>query len=238
MTTQELMATISARYDMSGTTISSSSSEWNRRLVLINQAEDDVRRYLKGQWNFLLKSASLSTTANQSYVDLPDDFVDSAMAVGNNQLIQINGIYYRLVNYIDTLNRDTTQNYVWITGNKAAGFRLNIQPTPGGNYPFTFIYYTNNMATSALGVEKEKLTLADDITKVPDPYYFVDWVIGELYLVNDENVSKWEYFKETARKRLVDMVAVDNMNQNQQVYIKVGSEEDGYDIFNSRDYED
>lgn len=238
MTLQEIQTAISARFDQSGSTISSNTTEWSRRLTLINQAEDTVRGFLRGQWSFLLTSATLSTTANQGYINLPSDYERGSLAVANSGLLTINEIFYKFKGYIDTLNYLATDYAVWIKGNNSQGFKLYIQPTPGAVYSVPINYYTNQMATDEDGIDLKKLTNPTDITKIPDPYYIVDWVVGELFLIDDETSSKWQFYKQSAQNRLTEMAASDGRDQNEQFTIKVGDEEDGFDIFNSNGNED
>lgn len=233
MTLSEIQTAISARFDYSSTLISEDSEEWPRRLALINQAEQTLRNFLNGQWSFLLTSTTLSTVGSQNYVSLPSDYERGSMAVGNNGLLTINELPYTFSNYTDTLNFDTMDHFVWIKGSNAEGYKLYIQPTPADIYSIAFNYYTNQLAVDTNGTSKSGLSVATDVTKIPDPYFIVDWVIGELYLIDDEPAGKWQFYKQSAQSRLVDMAVLDGRDQNEQFTIKVGDEEDGFDIFNS-----
>lgn len=233
MTLDQLQLAITARFDYSGSGILSTSDEYARRTALINQAEDTVRRYLNGQWSFLLTVPTLSTTGGQSYVNLPADYERGSGIVDTAGNILINGLLYKLVEYPETLNYDSQSPFVWITGNKSIGYKLNIQPTPAGVYSVPFPYYSTSMATTSGGTDISGLTSTTDITKVPDPFYIVDWVVGELYLIDDEPQTKWTPYKESAKDRLLDMATHDARDQNQSVVIQVASEAAGFDTFES-----
>lgn len=224
---------------MSGTTISSSSSEWARRLSLINQAESEWSGFLGGRWTALLKSLSLTTTASQAYVDLPSDFSKGALVIPQSNLVIINNESYRLVNASEIASYDSTSKICWIMGNEAVGYKLYIQPTPADAYAITTLfYYTNNLAVDNSNTEISKLTTSTDVTKMSDPYFIIDWVIGELYLVDDEIQQKWSAYKESAKRRLLDMSLIDMGEQGQYVTVPVGADIDGYDVFNSYGSED
>lgn len=235
MTLTQIQNAIAARFDYSGTSFSSVSSEWTRRLVLINQAEDTWKRFMEGKWECLFVPNTLTTTASQSYVTLPSDYEKGAGIVTIDGMININNMLYKLVQKSETLNYDTNSNFAWITGNKVDGYKLNIQPTPNGAYTFNFDYYTNLLAKKSDDTYLEFLTNPDDKTKIPDPYFIVDWVIGELYLIDDEPQTKYQPFKDSAEKRLVNMATAEGREENQIVEVKVVSEESGYDTFNSND---
>lgn len=238
MTLTDIQSSISARFDYSGSVISSTSNEWARRLLLINEAEDTLKRFLNGQLSFLLTSTTLTTTNGVNYVNLPSDYERGSLALGSNGLITINNLYYPLREQPDTLSNDSTSYFTWIKGNKAEGYKLYIQPTPDGVYSITLPYYTSNLATNASLTGISKLTSPTDITKIPDPYYIVDWVIGELYLIDDEGQAKWQSYKVSAQDRLVRMATTDGRDQNEEISIRLASEETGFDLFNSNGNED
>lgn len=238
MTLTEIQKSISARFDYSGSAISETTNEWARRLTLINQAEDTFKRYLNGQWSFLLTSTTLTTTDGVAYVNLPSDYERGSLAIGAGGLIIINEVYYPLREKPDILSNLSTDNFCYITGNKIDGYKLNIQPTPDGEYSIPINYYTNTLAEASDNTGLTKLTSATDSTKIPDAYYLVDWVIGELYLIDDETSSKWQSYKASAQDRLINMAATDGRDQNEDISIRIATEEQGYDTFNSHGNED
>lgn len=234
MTTSDIQLAISSRFDFSGSSISNQSNEWGTRLILINEAEDTLKRFLSGQWSFLLISTVLTTVSGQNYVDLPEDYERGSMAISSSGWIVINNLPYQLVEYPDTLSYSPERHFAWIKGNKAKGYKLYIQPTPADAYDIPFNYYSGHLAIATDEmVTKPYLKLPTDITKIPDPYFLVDWVLGELYLMDDEKDSKWQQYKASAQNRLLNMATVDGREQNESITIKLTSEEQGFDIFNS-----
>jgi hypothetical protein len=232
-TTTDIQKAISARFDYSGSTVPSTSDEWSRRLRIINQAEDTARRYLNGQWSFLLTPYTLTTIANQNYITLPSDYERGQGVVDQTGSLIINNTVFKLVEYPEVMSYDSTSNFIYITGNKSAGYKLYIQPTPADAYSIQFAYYTKQMAITSSNTGIDVLTNTDDVTKLPDPYYLSDWVIGELYRVNDEPENTWLPYKKEAEDRLIKMAVNDNREQNQSFTIPVLTEVQGYDVFES-----
>lgn len=229
MTLQER---ISARFDQSGDTISATTDEWTKRRRLINEAEGSWRDFKSGKWNALLTSTSITTASGQAYVTLPTDYSQGSALIPSNGVYTIGTQDYQVVSKEDQLTYNSTDYLVWFTGNDPSGYRMNIQPTPTGNTQITFDYYSNYTATDSTGVtSKQELTLVDDESKLPDPTYIVDYVLGELFTIDDEE-GKGNRYAARAQSKLIEMAALDEFGEvNQQVNLTDTNEALGFEPY-------
>lgn len=227
-----LMQKISARFDQSGDTISSTSDEWTRRKRIINEGEEQWREFKKGKWNALLTSTSLTTVSGQAYITLPADYKQGAALLPDDGFITINSQDYEVVDKDEQLNRNSTDLLIWFTGNEAAGYRLNIQPTPSSTVAFTFDYFSKYCATDATGlVSQEFLDLPADITKCPNPTYLVNYALAELFSIDDEE-GKGAKYEGKATLNLTQMSELDEQGEvNQTTVISDLNESLGYESY-------
>lgn len=210
---------ISARFDQSGDVIDSSSGEYTRRLRIINSAEESWRESNLGAWRSLKTSTSLSTTASQSYVTLPTDFIIGRQILDDSDYLEISATRYKFVTDGEFLLGDGTDNFITITGDVQAGFRLNIQPTPAEVIAFTFSYYTKYLATNSSGTAQEFLSTGTDITRCPNPHYLIHYTLGELFFLDDDP-GKSQFYTQKAEKALNEMIVQESLGErNQRVII-------------------
>lgn len=203
----DIQTELSARFETSGGAIDPTTNEWARRTNLIKIALRAWRERINGKWAVLGKAASLSTTVDQSYVTLPAGYRRGRALADKAGFITIGTQVYKLVDkdYFDT--QDTVDQLCYITGSDPEGYRLNIQPTPTAVTSFTFPYFTSNTATDSAGTtEKEFPTEPTDLVKCPNPGFISEWVLGELFLVDNEDANSAKIYKDQAESYMKSMI--------------------------------
>lgn len=185
----------------------SASGEWSKRKTLINEAARAWRDRINGKWKVLTKVASLTTTPSQNYVTLPSGYRQGRALIDKTGYITIGTTAYQLVNRDVFGVYDDQTELCYILGSDPEGFKLYIQPTPTEAIAFDFPYFTKNTATDTLGTtEKEFMVLETDVTKCPNPSFLVEWVLGELYITENEDFTSAKTYKDQAEGYLKSMM--------------------------------
>lgn len=233
MTLDDIQQEIALDFDNTSTIPTSTTIEYTRRTKLINRFERLWRSKKMGKWSPLYTTAPLSTTGSQSYVTLPVGYEKGTGSIDKTGFITIGTTHYNLVNPDDVGDFDTTTPLVWITGNNAVGFKLNVQPTPTGVTAFNFSYFTNMTATDTTGVtDKSVLTINTDKTKIPNPYYLVYSVISVLSVAENGNDGRGVQYERLANEAMEDMIMNDVMGElNQVVTMDVTAIDQGFSPF-------
>jgi hypothetical protein len=211
MTLLDIQKRISARYDISGDTVPTTSTEWGRRVTLINLAEKKLQK--ESKWSWLIKTTTLTTTPNVAHVNLPADYSKGSLIAQLTTHLKIDTVEYMLADKATQTTLNSTSKIVWISGNEASGYRLNIQPTPTTAVSFSISYISTYMATDSSLTEKEGLADATDITKVPNPDYLTNYVLAELYASNDD-LAKARMYTDMMQEELRAMLINDNYEMN------------------------
>lgn len=222
---QNITVDIDSSADAPGT----SDPEYERRTVFLNRALKKWARVRDYRWPELFTPYTASTVAGQSYIDLPTDFKWGNAVLSKTGSLVINGLDYQVISPDQRHTRISDDHYVYITGNKTTGYRLNINPTPDAVYSFPLDYYTINLVVDADGVtHKEKLENAGDTGKCPDDMYPPIEALAQLFKDDDEG-NKGVDFERQAIDMLNDMLAVVNGGQeNESLEITSLWEEEGY----------
>lgn len=225
MTLAEIQEQIALDLDSASSAPATTDPEYIRRRKLINRYERAFFARRNNVWSVLLKESSVSTTANQSYVDIPADCVGGTLALSQDGYVKIGDVYYRLV------RRDEVgeNEYVcYVTGNISEGYNLNIVPTPESVETVYLRYYSSYYATDTSGTDKAVMTEATDITKCPNPYYIVFAVIAEVFKIDDENSKGLDYDRR-AEEEMKDALSNENQGSFQQDFsIKTEGQISGY----------
>ena len=231
MNLQTIQDRIAARFDYSSTAVSSSSNEWDRRTRLINIAAEDWADARNGSWRSLLTTVSLTPVEGLTYVNLPSDYEHGRGLLAKDTTIAIGGAYFPAMEYDEIMTLPDGVYACWITGNAGAGYRLNFTVAPSSTSSFNFSYYSSQLATNVSGTSIAELTTGTDITKCKDGNYLVSWVLGELYVIDDEP-KKGVLYKQESQKSLTNMVINETLGEiNQSTTIPVISEYQGYEPF-------
>lgn len=227
ITLDEIQAAISARVDFIATAPSSTDTEYIRRTSLINSAAEKWGTELYGRWGELYEDTTLATVAGQSYVLLPDGLTPNGLILSELGKLTIGNNSYKLVRADQQETYDASEYIVWITGNLAQGYRLNISPTPSAVISFPLRYYTRLLATDSDGVSKSAMSLPTDKTKCPNPMYLVCFTLSEIYKTEGSGVLGQDYSAE-ASELLQDMKANNNTQVNISGEISDLAEVGGY----------
>lgn len=210
---------IATDFDSSSTPPASTDSEYDRRLQLANRAARKWAKEREYKWTALYVSTSLSTTADQSYVDLPADFSQTGLILPTDGYIQIGDAYYKIVSVHEKGDYNSTQKICWITGNPSQGYDLNISPTPTTAETIPLEYYSRYLAVDENGDSIEELTTATDRTKCPDYEYIVMDVLGQLFIDDDEG-NKGIDFRNQSIAKLNQLLVAENriaVNANPEI---------------------
>ena len=228
-TLSDYQISISVDIDSSATAPSSSDPEFDRRTVLLNRALVKWARTRDYRWSSLYTPYSVNSVAGQSYVSLPSDFRWGNAVLSETGAVVINGLNYEMISPDQRHNRVSSDNYVYITGNKQTGFRLNINPTPDAVFSIPLDYYTIYLVIDEDGVtHKEKLVNGGDFSKCPDDIYPPLETLAQLYKDDDEG-NKGIDFERQAVDILNTMLAQENGGQeNQSMEIQSQWEESGF----------
>lgn len=227
-----IQAEISASFDESGTPISTSSSEWERRKLFIRAAEREFRDAKR--WRFRLKTTTL-TASGSTGTDLPSDFKVGYLEVDKAGMIQVGDNFYKLLNYSEKLTKPTDAYVCWVSGDEVAGFELNFSPTIAAGTSIPIQYYSLNMATSTGGTEQEFLDLTSDITLIPNPYFLVARALEKLFLTTGDELQISRTYRSEGDLALEAMKAIEIEESNQVTEVPVLADELGYNIFGSND---
>lgn len=217
MTLSELLTEISLDYDASSSTPSTSSTEYARRVKLINRFERAWARELNYKWNDLLKSSTVTITSGNSSASLPSDFKFGNIVTNEAGEVKIGNSYYQLVRKDEVGSFDTDSRLCWVTGNDAQGYTINIQPTATDNLSVTLDYFTTNLAATSAGVEQPVLVDGTDESKCPDPYYIVYSALGVLYKADDDEIGRGMDYERLATESMSNMIANNSVGGLNQV---------------------
>jgi len=217
MTLNDLLTEISLDFDTSASVPSSSSSEYARRVKLINRFERLWARELNYKWADLAKSTTLTITSGNSTATMPTDFKYGNIILTGSGEVKIGSSYYRMVSKDQVLDFETNQTIAWITGNDAAGYTFNIQPTATGTLTVTLDYFTTYLATNASLTEQAVLSADTDITKCPDPYFIVYSALAVLYKADEDEIGRAFDYERLATESISNMIAnnmIGGLNQD------------------------
>lgn len=214
-TLNDIMVEIALDFDFTSDLPPTTSSEYARRIKLINRYERQWARGMNGKWSSLRLSTTLSTVANTATVSLPTDFNMNGLMLTSVGGIVIGDSEYLFIDASQKNNYVDAQKICWITGNQVIGYTLNISPTPDSVMTIYLDYFTSNLAYDSTNVGKAVMTDLTDITKCPDASFIINSVLGDLYKV-DENPSLGVDFTAQARESMQLMIGDENVgNYNQ-----------------------
>lgn len=223
----ELQTAISTHIDFSSTAPTEGSEDYNRRKELLNQAANKWARLGKWRWKELYTTATLTTTASQTYIDMPSDYQAGSLVVPSTGNIKIGSTYFRFVNIDEEQDYVDTYPKVFVYGNKAQGYKLDIEPTPTGAESGDIIYYSSHLATDTDGTSQANLSASTDKTKCPDGMYLVYWVLAVLYGTDETNPSLSTRYGNWATDRLADML-MEQKDINQKDAVTSFADDAGY----------
>lgn len=229
-TLTDIQTEISAAFEQSGTPISNTSSEWDRRKYMLRAAEREFKAQKK--WKFRLKTAVLTATGTVD-VALPSDCKMSSLSFDKTGYLTVGGNAYKLINYSEKLNYLTDSKFCWITGNESIGFSINFQPTLASGISVPIQYYSNNLATDSGGTEQEFLNLPSDITLIPNPSFLVFRALEKITLLNGDDAVIPRTYRDDGDRVLSQMIKLDFGEENQYTTVQTGDEELGYIPFGS-----
>jgi hypothetical protein len=233
MTLNDILVEISLDFDFTTSTPPTTSQEHSRRVKLINRFERELGRFKAYKWRFLQKSTSLSTTPNVATVSLPSDMSYNGAEIAQDGYVRFldgnsNTTYYQLVTLDQVKTFETSEKLVWITGNEAVGYTLNINPTPTDTYTIPLNYFSKYLATDSGLTPKEVMTASTDITLIPNPMYLVYKTLMILNKTDDSNPLGNDY-NAMANEALSQMLGDENaLNFNQLQEIPDLAEVQGY----------
>lgn len=229
-TLADIQLEIAAVYDFSSTAPAEGTDTYERRRVLINASIRSWAQRLGYKWSELHSDLSLTTTADQAYVDLPSSFNTNNLVLNRNGEIQIGGNWYK---FIKRSQKDLYEDAIkkaYVVGNAATGFKLYIEPTPTDVLSIDLSYYTTDLAVDSDGTtEKAALISAGDYTKCPSIDFVSKDVLSALYRADSE-MNQWSTLSQQAEDILDELIAsnvnVGDVNSIQE--IPDAAEEDGY----------
>lgn len=209
MELSQIFEKIASLYDISNTYPNLSTTEGLRRLELVNSALDDYRH--KFNWLSLRRTANLSTTANQEYVDLPNDIDNGRIITHKNGLVVIDKEEFPLVFNLEEIEKSTYLRYVWLSKINDI-YRLNIYPTPTTAVNFELRYQSVNAVLDASNVYKKNFTDLTDRTIIEYPEYVVYMVLSYLY-TTDDDVAKGQLYESKAQSIILTEVRKQYINE-------------------------
>lgn len=226
VTLDDIQSRIASGVDYTSSAPSTSDTEYARRLKLINKYEKQWALKEGYRWKDLVVSTTLTTTANVATVSLPTDYKSAILQPAGT--LKVGSANYEFIPiYMKGKYFDNSQ-YLYITGNDAVGYTLNINPTPDDAYSIEFDYYSKYLATNSGGTDKEVMTTGTDITKCPDPEYIVYMVQYDL-LMHDNRGDKAIECKNEGLNILDNLVNENFRNEHNYVRkIPVYKEDSGY----------
>lgn len=214
-TLSDILTEISLDFDFTSDLPPTTSSEYTRRVKLINRYERKWAQAMGGKWDTLRLSTTLSTTANVSTVTLPTDLTLNGLLLTETGAITIGSYEYLLVSFDQKDNYMAYDRICWISGNPIIGLTLNISPTPDSTMSIELNYFTTNLAYDSTNVGKAVMTTVTDVTKCPDAQYIIAGVLSDLYKT-DENPNLGVDFGAQARDALNMMIADQNSGSYNQ----------------------
>lgn len=216
-TLDAIQADIAARFEFASSAPASSSEHYSRVTRLINDAERRWADTINYKWPQLVTSASLSIVADTPTVSMPSGYSKGRLILGSGGYLTINSIDYKFIDISELPDYTTGARVAYITGNNSSGYTLNLQPTPEESSTVTMHYYTENLATDSLGVDKEVMTTGSDITKCNVPRFIVFSVLSELYTVDETNINAGIDYERRARDEMEK--ALNALNESGQISI-------------------
>ena len=120
----------SLAYDLGQDSVTVGGADFNRYLDHFNRG---IREWAsRHNHTCLRQSATFSVALNTATYSLTSTFL---RPMGSMWLTDANGATteYPIIKAEEKNEKDTSANYVWLTGSKKAGFSLNINPTPSAN---------------------------------------------------------------------------------------------------------
>lgn len=225
MTLAEIQDQIALDADNASSAPATTDTEYIRRTKLINRYERAFFARRNNIWSVLLKESEVSTTANQSYIEIPADCISGTLSLTQDGYVVIGDVHYKLVRRDEV---GENQYVCYVTGNQSNGFHLNIVPTPESVVTVYLKYYSNYYATDTSGTDKAVMSISTDVTKCPNPLYIIFATLAEIFKVDDENAKGLDY-ERRAEEELKDALSNETQGSFQQDFsIKTEVELMGY----------
>lgn len=215
-TLEDVQTMIAVDFDSSSTPPATTNTEWARRTKLINRAEKEWARKLHYRWPQLYTETTLTTTPSTATVSLPSDMEMHNIILTGDGYLKVGSTPHKLISVMEKDDYASDETLLWVTGNSAIGYTLNIQPTPSEALSITLRYYSNSLAMDTTATtDKTVMVESSDITKVPDPTYLALYTLAQLFKDDDEG-NKGVDFQSQAIDLLNTMIAQFNIGQTNQ----------------------
>jgi len=169
------------------TELQSSISSWLQRDDLTAQIPDFINiceSYLNDDLRLrsMITEATVTPSQVDSYVDLPDGFIEAISFVDeNNNTIQ--QIHHDMLQGLDSTNN----NYYSVTS------RINFPAAASSALSYTMTYYK--------GMDLAANTTNDVLTNYPNLYLYGSLLQAEMFLKNDKRISTWHDLYDKAMRK-------------------------------------
>lgn len=169
------------------TELQSSISSWLQRDDLTAQIPDFINiceSYLNDDLRLrsMITEATVAPSQIDSYVDLPDGFIEAIAFVdeSNNTIQQI---HHDMLQGLDSAN----SNYYSVTS------RINFPGTTSSVLSYTMTYYK--------GLDLAANTTNDVLTNHPNLYLYGSLLQAEMFLKNDKRIGTWHDLYDKAMRK-------------------------------------
>ena len=172
MTEAEAQAQLHILYEGNNSTPGSTTADYLTRRGLMNAGIAVWEK--EAEWRELFAKLSAAadgtktTTSGTSAYTCPTDFV---FPVGYLRIGNTKYPYYSVEKFQLISSSDSATKFFYVTGNKNAGFTVNIHPTPTSTGDtITYEYYKAATALSAVGT----------VFEMSDPYFTIYFALSKL----------------------------------------------------------